>query len=83
MADHSEVPARQAGLDLLAVQPGEKVLEVGFGTGHCLVALAQAVGPTGKVWPGCNHLLPGRLLFRMCLRPRDSATGLGQGGPGC
>jgi ubiquinone/menaquinone biosynthesis C-methylase UbiE len=50
MADHSEAPARQAGLELLAVQPGEKVLEVGFGTGHCLVALAQAVGPTGKVY---------------------------------
>ena len=26
------------------------MLEVGFGTGHCLVALAQAVGPTGKVY---------------------------------
>jgi demethylmenaquinone methyltransferase/2-methoxy-6-polyprenyl-1,4-benzoquinol methylase len=49
MADHSEAPARQAGLDLLAVQPGEKVLEIGFGTGHCLVALGQAVGPAGKV----------------------------------
>ena len=50
MADHSEAPMRQAGLDLLAAQPGEKVLEVGFGTGHCLIALAQAVGPTGKVY---------------------------------
>lgn len=50
MADHSEAPARQAGLDLLAAQPGEKVLEIGFGTGHCLVALAQAVGATGKVY---------------------------------
>jgi hypothetical protein len=50
MADHSEAPARQAGLDLLAVQPGEKVLEVGFGTGHCLAVLAQAVGPTGQVY---------------------------------
>jgi demethylmenaquinone methyltransferase/2-methoxy-6-polyprenyl-1,4-benzoquinol methylase len=50
MADHSEAPARQAGLDLLAARPGEKVLEVGFGTGHCLVALAQAVGPAGKVY---------------------------------
>jgi ubiquinone/menaquinone biosynthesis C-methylase UbiE len=50
MADHSEAPARQAALDVLAVQPGEKVLEVGFGTGHCLVALAQAVGPTGTVY---------------------------------
>jgi demethylmenaquinone methyltransferase/2-methoxy-6-polyprenyl-1,4-benzoquinol methylase len=49
MADHSEAPARQAGLDLLAAQPGEKVLEVGFGTGHCLLALARAVGPAGRV----------------------------------
>jgi demethylmenaquinone methyltransferase/2-methoxy-6-polyprenyl-1,4-benzoquinol methylase len=50
MADHSEAPARQAGLELLSVQPGEKVLEIGYGTGHCLVTLAQAVGPTGKVY---------------------------------
>lgn len=50
MADHSEASVRQAGLEALAVKPGEKVLEVGFGTGHCLVALAQAVGPTGKVY---------------------------------
>jgi demethylmenaquinone methyltransferase/2-methoxy-6-polyprenyl-1,4-benzoquinol methylase len=50
MADHSEAPARQAGLDLLAAQPGEKVLEVGFGTGHCLANLARAVGPSGKVY---------------------------------
>lgn len=49
MADRSEAPARQTGLDLLAAQPGETVLEIGFGTGHCLAALAQAVGPTGTV----------------------------------
>jgi ubiquinone/menaquinone biosynthesis C-methylase UbiE len=50
MADASEAPARQEGLSLLAVKPGEKVLEVGFGTGHCLVDLAKLVGPTGKVY---------------------------------
>lgn len=50
MAEHSEAPARQAGLDLLAVRTGEQVLEVGFGTGHCLVALARSVGATGKVY---------------------------------
>lgn len=34
---------------MLAAQPGEKILEVGFGTGHCLVEIARAVGPQGKV----------------------------------
>jgi demethylmenaquinone methyltransferase/2-methoxy-6-polyprenyl-1,4-benzoquinol methylase len=37
------------GLALLAARPGERVLEVGFGTGHALVALARAVGTTGSV----------------------------------
>lgn len=37
------------GLQMLAAQTGEEVLEIGFGTGHSLVALAQAVGVTGKV----------------------------------
>ena len=34
----------------LTREPGENVLEIGFGTGHCLVSLAQSVGPTGKVY---------------------------------
>jgi demethylmenaquinone methyltransferase/2-methoxy-6-polyprenyl-1,4-benzoquinol methylase len=34
---------------MLAAQPGETVLEIGFGTGHALVWLARAVGPAGKV----------------------------------
>jgi demethylmenaquinone methyltransferase/2-methoxy-6-polyprenyl-1,4-benzoquinol methylase len=50
MADHSEAPVRQEALNLLAAKPGEKILEVGYGTGHCLVALARAVGPAGKVY---------------------------------
>ncbi|MDP2993927.1 MAG: methyltransferase domain-containing protein, partial [Anaerolineales bacterium] len=37
------------GLQMLAAQAGENVLEIGFGTGHSLVALAQAVGVSGKV----------------------------------
>jgi ubiquinone/menaquinone biosynthesis C-methylase UbiE len=40
---------RNLGLQLLQAQQGESVLEIGFGTGHCLLALAQAVGPQGKV----------------------------------
>jgi demethylmenaquinone methyltransferase/2-methoxy-6-polyprenyl-1,4-benzoquinol methylase len=50
LAEHSEGPMRRAGLEKLDARPGEKVLEIGFGTGHCLVALAQSVGPTGKVY---------------------------------
>lgn len=50
LAEHSEQPMREAGLELLAVRPGEHILEIGFGTGHCLKKLADAVGPGGKVY---------------------------------
>lgn len=49
LADSSEHVPREKGLAMLAVQPGEKVLILGFGTGHSAVALGKAVGPTGKV----------------------------------
>jgi ubiquinone/menaquinone biosynthesis C-methylase UbiE len=42
-----ETRARTAGLKLLAVRAGERVLEIGPGTGHSLAALAGAVGPQG------------------------------------
>ena len=45
----SEWPHIAEGLRLLNVQPGESVLEVGFGTGRSLIALAHAVGSTGQV----------------------------------
>lgn len=40
---------KTAGLRLLAAQPGESVLEIGFGTGECLRSLAQSVGESGMV----------------------------------
>jgi ubiquinone/menaquinone biosynthesis C-methylase UbiE len=46
----SERPVRRAGLKQLNAQPGEAVLEIGFGTGRCLVRLARAVDRTGKVY---------------------------------
>jgi ubiquinone/menaquinone biosynthesis C-methylase UbiE len=49
LAERSEQPMREKGLARLAARPGESVLEIGFGTGHCLVDLAEAVGPRGKV----------------------------------
>jgi demethylmenaquinone methyltransferase/2-methoxy-6-polyprenyl-1,4-benzoquinol methylase len=35
---------------LLKPKAGECILEIGFGTGHTLVALAKAVGPNGNVF---------------------------------
>jgi demethylmenaquinone methyltransferase/2-methoxy-6-polyprenyl-1,4-benzoquinol methylase len=49
LANASEGPYRRLGLRMLDVQPGEDALELGYGTGHGLVALSQAVGPAGWV----------------------------------
>ncbi len=46
----SEYRLAKAGLRLLSIQPGERVLEIGFGTGRAIIALAGAVGETGSVY---------------------------------
>ena len=46
MADAGERACRDQGLRALGVTGGEDVLEVGFGTGHALVALASLRDPT-------------------------------------
>ncbi len=50
LAEHSERGMRDLGLTKLAAKLGERVLEIGFGTGHSLVSLAEAVGPSGRVF---------------------------------
>ena len=50
LAERSERRARVLGLELLEIKESEKILEVGFGTGHSLVTLARDVGPRGKVF---------------------------------
>ena len=50
LSERSEAPTRKAGLVLLRARAGESVLEIGFGTGHSLVAFAKAVGPKGTVF---------------------------------
>jgi len=40
---------RNSGLKLLDAREKESILEIGFGTGHCIVALARAVG-SGMVY---------------------------------
>lgn len=43
-----EARPRAIGLNLLALREGERVLEVGCGTGHALHELALSVGETGR-----------------------------------
>jgi ubiquinone/menaquinone biosynthesis C-methylase UbiE len=50
LAGSSEQEFVQLGLGKLAATEGEVVLEIGFGTGRALVALARAVGQAGRVY---------------------------------
>jgi ubiquinone/menaquinone biosynthesis C-methylase UbiE len=56
--------ARAAGLRLLDARPGERILEIGFGTGHTLTALTRQIGRTGQ-------LVGVDLSVRMALRSRQ------------
>ncbi|MGE5297393.1 MAG: class I SAM-dependent methyltransferase [Solirubrobacterales bacterium] len=50
LAERSEEPVRRAGLQMLGARPGEKILEIGSGTGRSLVDLAKAIAPSGRVF---------------------------------
>jgi len=41
---------RDMALNQLNIKRGETVLEIGFGTGHCLKQIAESVGENGKVY---------------------------------
>ena len=40
----------EMAVEHLSVEEGEAVLEIGFGSGHCLKRIAESVGKTGKVY---------------------------------
>jgi ubiquinone/menaquinone biosynthesis C-methylase UbiE len=50
LAGGSEQRFKEQGLQMLNVQSGETVLEIGFGTGRSLLALARSAGTSGKVY---------------------------------
>ncbi len=50
LVGHMEKGPRDLGLAKLDAHEGEKVLEIGFGTGYCVLALARSVGEFGKVY---------------------------------
>ena len=49
LAGRAEREHRERAVEMLAAQPGERALEIGFGTGDCLISLARAAGPEGQV----------------------------------
>jgi len=50
LAGIAEKKYKEVGLQKFDVKNGEKVLEIGYGTGQCIIVLAQLVGDSGKVY---------------------------------
>jgi len=49
MAGASERKYKEVGLEQLAAHDGERILEIGFGTGECIKELALSAGQSGEV----------------------------------
>jgi demethylmenaquinone methyltransferase/2-methoxy-6-polyprenyl-1,4-benzoquinol methylase len=80
IADASERQARLTGLHAIDLKKGERVLEIGFGTGNEILDLAALVGPTGKV---CGIDISSGMLAvaqrKLEQKPTDTPVELRQG----
>jgi|GEM_PF-422135 len=50
LAERSEQPIRETAFDMLSPVAGERILEIGCGTGHLLSRIAESVGEEGRVY---------------------------------
>jgi demethylmenaquinone methyltransferase/2-methoxy-6-polyprenyl-1,4-benzoquinol methylase len=50
LAGSSEKTFIKLGLKKLGFTPGEKALEIGFGTGYAILSMANSVGKNGKIY---------------------------------
>jgi ubiquinone/menaquinone biosynthesis C-methylase UbiE len=78
----SEKRFTEIGLKTLNIMPGERVLEIGFGTGQSLIALAKSTGDSGLVYGidisegmlrvAKKRILSAGLLSRVDIRQSDA-----------
>jgi ubiquinone/menaquinone biosynthesis C-methylase UbiE len=66
LSDRAERRVRELGLSLLEARSGQRILEIGFGTGSSLIALAESVGASGQVFgidisPGMKEVAAARI----------------------
>ena len=75
-----EKKLREKGLALLAIQKGETVLEIGFGTGYSLVEIVKSVGKRGEAYgidltPGMVKLAQRRLAKEKLIKRAELYEG--------
>lgn len=80
IADSNEHIARETGEEALELKPGERVLEIGYGTGNSLLDLAEDVGPAGHVYgidvsPGMKSVAEAKIQEQGLAERIDLAVG--------